>query len=77
MKFFLAMNSFIMFFIFFGLLYQGAGINIEFDEHSKILKKNRQIYNDLVFFKEFYFSPHTLEEEEEPNGSTNIGDSTP
>lgn len=62
MKFFLAMNAFVMFFFFFGLLYQGSGINVEFSEHSKILKKNRQIYNDLIFFKEFYFNSYNPED---------------
>jgi hypothetical protein len=65
MKYFLALNSFVMFFFFYGLLYQGAGINVEFAEHTKILKRNQQIYNDLVFFKEFYFSAASAPDDEE------------
>jgi hypothetical protein len=58
MKYLLLLNVWIMNFIFFGLLYQGAGINVEFSEHSMIMKKNKQLYNDLLFFQEFYFHPH-------------------
>jgi hypothetical protein len=48
----------LIFYLFFGLLYQGAGINFEFDEHLQIMKKNKQLLNDLIFFKEFYFEEH-------------------
>ena len=58
MMYLLGLNVWVMFYLFFGLLYQGAGINIEFVEHQKIMKKNKQLYNDLVFFKEFYLSEH-------------------
>ena len=58
MRMFLSLNTFVMFFLFFGLLYQGSGINKEFEEHLRILKKNKQLYNDLVFFKEYYFGEH-------------------
>jgi hypothetical protein len=58
MKYLLLLNVWILNFIFFSLLYQGAGINVEFSEHSNIMKKNKQIYNDLLFFQEFYFHPH-------------------
>lgn len=54
----LLLNSLVMFYLFFGLLYQGAGINFEFSEHQQILRKNKQIFNDLIFFKEFYFGEH-------------------
>lgn len=33
MKYLLALNTWIMMYLFFGLLYQGAGINVEFPEH--------------------------------------------
>ena len=58
MRMFLSLNTTLMFFLFFGLLYQGSGINMEFEEHIKILRKNKQLYNDLVFFKEYYFGEH-------------------
>ena len=32
-RLFLLLNSMVMFYLFFGLLYQGAGINFEFSEH--------------------------------------------
>ena len=54
----MSLNTFLMFFLFFGLLYQGSGINNEFEKHIKILRKNKQLYNDLVFFKEYYFGEH-------------------
>lgn len=37
----LVLNSIVMFYLFFGLLYQGAGINYEFSEHQQILRKNK------------------------------------
>ena len=64
-KFLLGLNCFVMFYFFFGLLYQGAGINVEFAEHEKILKRVRQVVNDLIFFKDFYFAEHLEEASED------------
>lgn len=43
------------YFMFFTLLFNGAAINSQFDEHIEILKINKQLYTDLLFFKNFYF----------------------
>lgn len=42
-------------YMFFWLLMVAAEINIEFNRHIEILKKNNQLYLDLLFFKNFYF----------------------
>lgn len=43
------------YFMFFNLLFKAAAINSQFDEHIEILKVNKQLYMDLLFFKDFYF----------------------
>jgi hypothetical protein len=63
-----------MFFFFFSLLYLGAGINDQFSVHVETLKKNKQIFNDLIFFKEFYFADHDDSQIEENSKSTNEND---
>ena len=74
MRYLFAMNTILMFFFFFSLLYLGAGINDQFSVHVETLKKNKQIFNDLIFFKEFYFADHDDSQIEENSKSTNEND---
>ena len=42
-------------FIFFYLLFMAGAINDQFEQQINILKKNKQVYRDLLIYKEFYF----------------------
>ena len=52
---FLLMNSAYLFTFLVYLLYLAGWINEEFDKHIEILKKNTEIYYDLLEFDNFYF----------------------
>ena len=51
-------------FIFFYLLFKAAAINDQFDYQISTLRKNKQIYRDLLSYKEFYFSEFFQEKKE-------------
>ena len=53
---FSAMHFTILIIMFFNLLFKAAAINDQFEAHIDILKKNKQVYKDLLFYKEFYFA---------------------
>jgi len=62
-----------LFFIFFGMvagmLYSAASVNSHFEEHTHVLKNNKEIYNDIRIFQDVYFKRHLLgiQHQEEPN----------
>ena len=43
-------------FQFFLLLYSAADINEEFVVHREILKQNKDLLQDILMFKEYYFA---------------------
>lgn len=68
---------------FFWLLYSASYINDEFSRHREILKGNKDLLQDILMFKEFYFAnhlnPHLIESQEnelEDELNSNCGSST-
>jgi hypothetical protein len=47
-----------LFGLLFWMLYNAAHINRQFDKHSEILKNNKDLLEDILNFKEFYFADH-------------------
>lgn len=65
---FLTINFFLLFFVFFSMIFSASNINKQFNSHIKILKENKQLYLDLLFFKEFYFSDSMTEQKKSKTG---------
>lgn len=62
--------------MFFTLLNIARKVNIEFDEHIEILKTNKQLYMDLLFFKHFYFFNNKVEDQDDDDECCFAYDST-
>lgn len=64
LQIFMVVCFILSYYMLFDLLYKAAAINKEFNSHIEILKSNKQLYKDLLFFKEFYFSAGMKENKE-------------
>lgn len=53
--YFLILDFFLMFYMFFMMLYGSALINKEFDLHIEILKGNRDLIKRFIRYEDFYF----------------------